>query len=195
MPYTFPMPRQRLSAGQRREDILAAASDLFIAYGFEGVSMGMLAEANHTSRPNIYFYFPNTEAILDVLIEKHLEAIQPDLHGLVVPGQPLDFAKLFEVLGKHRRLILLLNCGGSADLRAKREAFDDAMIGGMAQALGSERLTKYPLLLPLVSGVLRGVVHETIVRETPTADPQEIAPLLSAFVTGGQKSVIEALEP
>lgn len=70
----------------------------------------------------------------------------------------------------------------------RREAFDDAMIGGMAGALGSRRLAS-DALLPLISGLLRGVVYETVVRETPTGDPQEVAEQLNAFLRGGVQAV------
>lgn len=152
--------------------------------------MGMFADAVGTSRPNIYTYFPNLEAVLDALLEERLAAIQPELKELVVPGQPMDFAALFEVLRKHRQLILLLNCGGSLELRQRREAFDDAMIGGMAQALGSERLKAEPLLLPLVAGTLRGAIYEAVVREDPTADAAALAAKLNDFIRGGVQGVL-----
>ena len=183
------MTRSRLSADQRRAEILEAAADLFIRYGFEGVSMGMIAEKIGTSRPNIYTYFHHTEAILETLIDERLAAITPDLQALIVPGEPMDFAALFEVLGRHRELLLLLSCGGSAELRERREAFDDAMIGGMTQALGSQRLADFPILMPLVSGLLRGVVYETVVRERPTATPQDTSEQLNAFIRGGVQAI------
>lgn len=183
------MPRLRLPADQRRTEIMAAAGDLFIRYGFEGVSSGMISEKISTSRPNIYSYFHNTEAILEALLDEKLAAIKPDLEALVVPGEPMDFKALFTVLGQHRDLLLLLSCGGSAELRERREAFDDAMIGGMVQALGSQRLADFPTLLPLVSGLLRGVIYETVVRERPSAPPQEIAEHLNAFIRGGVQAV------
>ena len=153
--------------------------------------MGMIAESIGTSRPNIYTYFHHTEAILDALLDERLADITPDLQALMVPGEPVDFAALFEVLGNHRELLLLLSCGGSAELRERREAFDDAMIGGLTQALGSQRLATYPVLLPLVSGLLRGVVYETVVRETPTGDPQEVARRFNTFIRGGVTAVVE----
>lgn len=185
------MTKTRLPADQRRAEILSAAAGLFLRHGFEGVSMGMIAESIGTSRPNIYTYFHHTEAILDALLDERLAAITPDLQALMVPGEPVDFAALFAVLGNHRELLLLLSCGGSAELRERREAFDDAMIGGLTQALGSQRLATYPVLLPLVSGLLRGVVYETVVRETPTGDAQEVAQRLNAFIRGGVTAVVD----
>lgn len=151
--------------------------------------MGMIADKIGTSRPNIYTYFHHTEAILGALLDERLAAITPDLQALMVPGEPVDFAALFEVLGHHRELLLLLSCGGSAELRERREAFDDALIGELTQALGSPRLVSSPVLLPLVSGLLRGVVYETVVRETPTGDPQDVARQLNAFIRGGVRAV------
>ena len=75
--------------------------------------------------------------------------------------------------------------------RVRREAFEDALIGGLAQVLGSPRLAEFPTLLPLVSGLLRGVVYETVVRERPTADAQALAASLNAFIRGGVQAVAE----
>ena len=153
--------------------------------------MGMIAEIVGTSRPNVYTYFPSPEAMLDALLTEHLAAIEPDLRAVIVPGEPPDFAALFTVLRNHRPLLLLLSCGGSAELRVRREAFEDALIGGLAQVLGSPRLAEFPTLLPLVSGLLRGVVYETVVRERPTADAQALAASLNAFIRGGVQAVAE----
>ena len=47
-----------------QESILEAASTLFIQRGFQGTSMGDIAEAMGVTRTAIYYYFRNKEAIL-----------------------------------------------------------------------------------------------------------------------------------
>lgn len=185
------MTRKRISGDKRREEILNVAADLFIEHGFEGVSMGSLASEIGTSRPNIYTHFPRLEAILDALLAEHLARAEADLIACLQPGQRPDFGVIFDVLSRHRRLLLLLNCGGSASLRRKREEFDDAMIANLVTHLGSTRLTERPQLLPLVSGLLRGVIYEAVLREKPTISVEELLKDLGPFIDGGVRSVLE----
>lgn len=72
-PVASPSTARRLSAENRREQILRSAEALFVERGFEGVSMADIALALGTSRPTVYTYFPSTEAILDALLAERLE--------------------------------------------------------------------------------------------------------------------------
>ena len=55
----------------------------------------------------------------------------------------------------------------------------------MTSSFGHPYLTLHFTLARSISGLLRGVVYETVVRETPTGDPQEVAEQLNAFLRGG----------
>ena len=52
-----------------RENILEAATRLFIERGFDGTSFNDIADAIGVSRPALYYYFKSKEAILEVLTE------------------------------------------------------------------------------------------------------------------------------
>lgn len=68
MPKTSPKKSTPAPKSSRREllqeSILEAASTLFIQRGFQGTSMGDIAEAMGVTRTAIYYYFRNKEAIL-----------------------------------------------------------------------------------------------------------------------------------
>lgn len=53
-----------------RNSMLSAAAELFAARGFDGASIGDLADALGMTRAGIYYHFPNKEKILEALIDK-----------------------------------------------------------------------------------------------------------------------------
>src|SRR5262245_65030778 len=62
--------RQRKSRGlghERRDEILAAAKELFIAEGYETVTTRKLAESAALSQTSLYVYFKSKEEIMDAL--------------------------------------------------------------------------------------------------------------------------------
>lgn len=183
--------RKRLSGDERREQILRATLTLFIERGFEGVTMADIAEATGMSRPNIYTYFPSPAAVLDQLLDDALEAATADLLPLMQSGAVPDFAALLSTLAQHRHLLLLMHCGGGPQLRARRERFDDALIGTLVERLSSARVQRRPELVPLVTGLLSGLIYECVVRDRPTCDPAQIGRSLNAFVRGGVREVLD----
>ncbi len=54
---------------ERRQQILAAALDVFTSYGFARASVTDIAEAAHISRPGLYLHFENKEAIYRAMLE------------------------------------------------------------------------------------------------------------------------------
>lgn len=55
---------------ERREDILSAAENCFIQYGFHGTTMQVVAKAAGMSPGNLYRYFPSKNAIVEGLVER-----------------------------------------------------------------------------------------------------------------------------
>lgn len=58
-----------------RQTILTAAQREFLIHGYEGSSMRTIAKKANTTIGNIYHYFPNKEAILEVLLEEPIQSI------------------------------------------------------------------------------------------------------------------------
>lgn len=58
-----------------RQTILMAAQREFLIHGYEGSSMRTIAKKANTTIGNIYHYFPNKEAILEVLMEEPVQSL------------------------------------------------------------------------------------------------------------------------
>ena len=58
-----------------RQTILEAAQREFLIHGYEGSSMRTIAKKANTTIGNIYHYFPNKEAILEILMEEPIRSI------------------------------------------------------------------------------------------------------------------------
>lgn len=153
------MQRVRLPAEQRRQDILDHAAHLFTEHGFEAVSMGTIAQAIGTSRPNVYTYFPDLVSVLRVLLDRRLSDLEAELTPQLAPGAPLDLSALWDTLGQHRQTLLLLHCAGDPVLRAERERFD-VLVSGLLRDVPEERRA-------LMSSLVRGLVYETLVQGRP----------------------------
>jgi AcrR family transcriptional regulator len=65
---TLPEPRTRLSAAERREQLLDVAGELFAAHGYHRLSMEQLADAAGVSKPVLYQHFPSKRDLYLALV-------------------------------------------------------------------------------------------------------------------------------
>jgi TetR/AcrR family transcriptional regulator of autoinduction and epiphytic fitness len=74
-------------AAQRRDQVLAAALDVFATFGFRKTSMDAVAQAADISRPGLYFLFENKEVLFretmrhamdEAMDDARLALAQPD---------------------------------------------------------------------------------------------------------------------
>jgi AcrR family transcriptional regulator len=63
--------RRRLSAPQRRRQILAAAQEVFAQRGYHGSSLDEIAQASGTSKALIYEHFESKRALHETLLTEH----------------------------------------------------------------------------------------------------------------------------
>ena len=101
------MPRNRLDQTKqaKRDEIVAAASSLFLSAGYDGASMGKIAAAAGLTPNTLYWYFGDKDELfvavadlyLDLLLEQHA----------TVAGQPLaqQFVWLVDNLRPVRHLV------------------------------------------------------------------------------------------
>jgi len=70
--------------GQTRQQILAAAEDLFLAKGYKGVSMKDIAEAVQVKPAALYYHFPSgkEEVFVEMLVQVMAEASERALRAL-----------------------------------------------------------------------------------------------------------------
>lgn len=192
-PVASPSAARRLSAENRREQILRSAEALFVERGFEGVGMADIALALGTSRPTVYTYFSSTEAILDELLAERLEQFPERFRPYL--SAEMSFAQIFGALLQERELLMLLNSGGGPLFRQRRKAFLEALEarlnlrerGELKQAaLGKGR---QPTLLPIVLTLLSSMAYEQI--QHGDLPEQELTATLDRFIRGGIDAVLD----
>ncbi|MGH3665040.1 MAG: TetR/AcrR family transcriptional regulator [Egibacteraceae bacterium] len=69
-------PRVRLSAPQRRSQLLDVAGRLFAEQGFHGLSMEQLAEAAGVSKPVLYQHFPSKRVLYLALVNEAIAELE-----------------------------------------------------------------------------------------------------------------------
>ncbi|MGA8846736.1 MAG: helix-turn-helix domain-containing protein [Nocardioides sp.] len=113
------MPRNRQDRAKqvKRDDILAAASSLFVAEGYDGASMSKIAAAAGLTPNTLYWYFGDKDELfvavadlyLDLLLEQHA----------TVADQPLaeQFVWLIDNLRPVRHLVATVHARVARSLR------------------------------------------------------------------------------
>lgn len=64
-----------------RRDILRRSADLFARRGYPNSTISDLAAANNMSRGLLYHYFESKQAILDEMLNEHLDLLLAEVHG------------------------------------------------------------------------------------------------------------------
>jgi len=73
------MPRAVKARTEKRSAIVAAAGELFVARGYDGTSIEMIAEAAHVSRQTVYNQFESKEVLFRAIIDDVLEEFMAPL--------------------------------------------------------------------------------------------------------------------
>ncbi|NWJ69533.1 TetR/AcrR family transcriptional regulator [Pseudonocardia sp. ICBG1122] len=83
------MPRNRVQIPieERRADLLAAATELFLTRGYEGATMLDISRAAGVTRANVYWYFASKDEIFAAVMTRLLER---DFRALAVEHADLD---------------------------------------------------------------------------------------------------------
>jgi AcrR family transcriptional regulator len=98
-----PKGRRRLSAAERRERILAAATEVFAEHGYADASMGEIAQRAGVVASVIYDHFASKRDLHLYLLEHHGQAlIERSIHA-VTPGSPEEMLR--ESIGLFFRLV------------------------------------------------------------------------------------------
>ena len=67
--------RTRMSAGERREQLIEVARGLFATKGFDGTSIEEIAARAKVSKPVVYEHFGGKEGLYAVIVDRELTAI------------------------------------------------------------------------------------------------------------------------
>src|SRR5829696_2853906 len=84
-------PRRRLEPALRRELILAGAMGLFAERGYDGTSMGAIAQAGGVTPAVIYDHFPSKARLAIELLERQTAELLGFV-GKALEGAPVDAA-------------------------------------------------------------------------------------------------------
>lgn len=155
-------PRTRMSAQQRREQLLDTTRDLVGEQGFHAVSIDAVARRAGITRPVVYDHFPTLGALLDAALQRETLRALSQLEGvLLAPGMPGDRREL--LLASLRgyletvqadpvtwRLVLMPPEGAPESLREQIAAGRAAIVATLAEVvrpgLGHGRVSPDPEL-------------------------------------------------
>ena len=188
----MPEPRRRLSAEVRREQILEAASRLFIERGFENVKMADIAEQLQTSRPNIYTYYPSTEAILDTLLERRVNEWLREIDRRIAEDRTFSVDQLFRALLEHRELLLLLYSGGGPQFQARRQSVLDSLDSHTLNYLPPDVTRAHPELILMQRTLVLSTAHELLLR--PEYDREQVGQLLQIMLISAFKARVPDID-
>lgn len=76
--------RTRMSASQRREQLIDVARSLFAEKGFEGTSIEEVAARAKVSKPVVYEHFGGKEGLYAVIVDRELSAISQAITASLV---------------------------------------------------------------------------------------------------------------
>jgi AcrR family transcriptional regulator len=74
-------PRARMTARERREQLLGVSKALFAERGFEGTSVEEIAARADVSKPVVYEHFGGKEGVYAVIVDREVEALLGALSG------------------------------------------------------------------------------------------------------------------
>lgn len=83
------VPRSRMTAKERREQLIRVARQLFAEKGFEGTSIEEIASRAKVSKPVVYEHFGGKEGIYAVIVDREVEGLTTALtEALKAGGHP-----------------------------------------------------------------------------------------------------------
>lgn len=124
---TTPTSSGRSKSEQKRQNIIDAASELFLTHGFEGTSMDQVAEQAGVSKQTVYSHFGNKEELFTTTIEFkcRTHALTDELFNPDRPAEQVlsELAKDFsDLITSDEAIRLRRVCSTGAEQRSKVSA-------------------------------------------------------------------------
>jgi AcrR family transcriptional regulator len=203
-------PRQRRSR-ETVERILDAAARIFDERGYRGTTTNHVAELAGVSIGSLYQYFPNKDALLVALAERHLDAVAASfadrLTALRVGAPPVDevvrsLVDLTAERNETTRLhaVIFTDCPRTPALAGRLDAFMDGLVGEVAHHLertgtgGGDARLRARLLVSAADAA----VHEVVLAVAPGPERRAAVDELVAVIIGGllgAPSSVGSVEP
>lgn len=166
-------PARRGRPGYDRDQILAAAVDVFIAHGYDATSVAAVAERLGLTKSALYHHFDSKEHLLGVALDEALSGLEGVLAqpgaGAGTAGERLEFVLRGAVrvlVEKLPYVTLLLRVRGNTEVERealeRRRAFDHRITALVrdAQTEGSVRADVDPSVATrLVFGMVNSIVE------------------------------------
>jgi AcrR family transcriptional regulator len=199
-------PRKQPLQGRSRstvDAILEAAAQVLERYGYAATTTDVIAERAGVSIGSLYQYFPNKDAVLLALTQRHAEdarAVLEPLLAEIVTGTPPVAAWLqrfvraaVELNGRRPRLhqILFEETPFPAETMEEMYRAGELIIGIIESYLvrAADVTVPHPRLASyLLFRIVGGVIHAGVARRPPELTMQqcgeELIVLLSGYLTG-----------
>jgi AcrR family transcriptional regulator len=170
--------------------ILTAAAQVFERRGYAGGTTDAIAERAGVSVGSLYQYFPNKDAILVALMERHVEEGTALLTGLAqeVRGKPLPIDVLLHrfvdaMIELHNRephlhRVLFENAPLPGSMRHDLERLENAFVeevGGLLSDHPGLTLHDPVLAATMLVRAVDGLIHGFILRPPPELDADTFA--------------------
>ena len=140
-------PRSRMSAEQRREQLLDVAKEIVGAQGFQGASIEAVAKRAGITRPVVYSHFGDLRSMLEAMLDREGARALSQL-AEVIPSE-VDDDPREALLGALRgyletvradpvtwRLVLMPSEGAPPILRERVSQGRNAVVAGLAELVG-----------------------------------------------------------
>jgi AcrR family transcriptional regulator len=133
----------------RRAHIVAAATSVFLRYGFGRTTMADIAQASGLSRPTLYLTFPDKEsvfrAVIEAMIETKMAQVRTGISGLPTLREKLLYAcnawaaEGYELVQAHPDARDMFDLGFES-VCAGYQAFQDLIAAMVREAAGRSAL-------------------------------------------------------
>lgn len=187
----------RLPREQRREQVLDAAREVFVASGYHAASMDDIADRAGVSKPVLYQHFPGKldlyVALLDTAIDDLLEAAKAALTGtsdnrLRVSAMTTVYFAFVEDPGGAFRLVFESDLANEPAVRQRVDAADITLASRIADVIAEDTGLSDEQALVLASG-LQGMTQVAARRwlrdPAPDVSRSEAAELITSLAWRG----------
>jgi AcrR family transcriptional regulator len=192
---------QQTRSQQRVDLILDVAAELFAEVGYESATTNAIAERAGISIGSLYRYFPDKDAILRALSNRHYEQVQAlfdDVFTKDAVYLPLDvlidrlvdaFVELHIACPAYKHI--LLGSDVSADIAAASEALDQEIIERMAGILQLTAPNLDEQRAHLVATVCKAQFKALLALITPSSSQEFLAQVTAEM----KRMLVAYLEP
>lgn len=137
--------RPRLTAAQRRDQLLDVAGDKFAEHGFHALSMEAIADAAGVSKPVLYQHFPSKRslyiALVDDAVDELLRRVSTALEGTTDNRERVHGAirAFFDFVSDPRfRLLFLTADAADAEIAARVDTAHRGVAEGIAKLIAAD---------------------------------------------------------